>query len=451
MTLGSKVAKNSLGVATDSINIGTFIAKVAEKGFLISPFTFWSTFFAYNNANAKKQRKDILAALITHLYKQDDKLTDNLKKFRENQGELTIEHWLQNISELSNYNNICWELFNKLMTIDLDNSNENWDDINTAISKIVKNSERTGDNKETNGVMIAGIQNILPFIRPDLKFEFNGEKIMNIIKSADVVKKETCELLENSKQIILTGAPGTGKTYLATEVAEKMIKDARTAEEKAKIAEDAEAKLTEEEKKLFQKVQFHPGYDYSDFIIGLKPEVKGGQVTFEWKDGVFKEFADKALKAYIDANGENAKPYIFIIDEINRADLSRVFGEVFSLLEENYRFEYDENGAKLYELEFAEDVKDTQEVKTEKVEVKGKGTPITLPSRDQFILPPNLYIIGTMNDIDRSVESMDFALRRRFSWKEVTAEESTHIIDTENTGKEKIEKPEHRDALKRAM
>ena len=97
------------------------------------------------------------------------------------------------------------------------------------------------------------------------------------------------------------------------------------------------------------------------------------------------------------ANGDNAKPYIFIIDEINRADLSRVFGEVFSLLEEEYRY-------------------------------PNKETGITLPNGENFILPDNLYIIGTMNDIDRSVESIDFALRRRFSWKEVTARESESIV-----------------------
>ena len=100
-------------------------------------------------------------------------------------------------------------------------------------------------------------------------------------------------------------------------------------------------------------------------------------------------------------DGENCKPYIFLIDEINRADLSRVFGEVFSLLEEDYRYPKNETG-------------------------------IRLPDGSSFILPDNLYIIATMNDIDRSVESMDFALRRRFSFLEVKAEDSVCIIE-ENT------------------
>ena len=181
-------------------------------------------------------------------------------------------------------------------------------------------------------------------------------------------------LLKSSKQLIVTGAPGTGKTYAATKLAEKMTIDGG----------------------VWKKVQFHPGYDYSDFIIGLKPQVVGDQVSFDWKDGIFKDFANHALEEY-KANGDNAKPYIFIIDEINRADLSRVFGEVFSLLEEEYRY-------------------------------PNKETGITLPNGENFILPDNLYIIGTMNDIDRSVESMDFALRRRFSWYEVTAQESESIV-----------------------
>ena len=194
---------------------------------------------------------------------------------------------------------------------------------------------------------------------------------------------EKRSLLESSKQLILTGAPGTGKTFTAKQLAKKWI-----AETNGSFAEN------------FCQVQFHPGYDYSDFIIGLKPELVNGKVTFKWKDGLFKAFADKAKKVR-ETDGENCKPYIFLIDEINRADLSRVFGEVFSLLEEDYRYPENETG-------------------------------IILPDGSSFVLPDNLYIIATMNDIDRSVESMDFALRRRFSFLEVKAEDSVCIIE-ENT------------------
>lgn len=188
------------------------------------------------------------------------------------------------------------------------------------------------------------------------------------------------ELLKQAGQVIFTGAPGTGKTYMAREIAKKM-----TGNDKGRI----------------QIVQFHPGYDYSDFVVGLKPVLlddegnefsantgKKCSVSFKWEEGVFVKFAEFAQKS--------ADPYVLIIDEINRADLSRVFGELFSLIEPDYRGEYHA---------------------------------IKLPNGDEFYVPSNLYIIGTMNDIDRSVDSMDFALRRRFAWKEVTAAESEQIID----------------------
>ena len=200
--------------------------------------------------------------------------------------------------------------------------------------------------------------------------------------------EELKDLLEANMQLILTGAPGTGKTYKAMKIAELMIGDG-----------NAETHI--------KKVQFHPGYDYSDFIIGLKPKLEDGGkfLSYEWEDGVFKKFADTA-------KDDPEHNYIFIVDEINRADLSNVFGEAFSLLEDGYR---------------------------------GEEHKITLPNGDEFIIPENLYVIGTMNDIDRSVESMDFALRRRFAWYEVSAEESKGIID------EKVQDAEIADLLKKSM
>lgn len=178
--------------------------------------------------------------------------------------------------------------------------------------------------------------------------------------------------------------------------------------------------LKDSEKKRIKIVQFHPGYDYSDFIIGLKPVLIQDDKTiytepipqpeydkndtrklkeevtlaYAWQNGVFKEFAEKAAENKKE-KGVEADNFVFIIDEINRADLSNVFGEAFSRLEADYR-----------------------------------GEDVILPSGHRFQIPENLYIIGTMNDIDRSVESMDFALRRRFAWHEITADDSKIIIDS---------------------
>ena len=226
---------------------------------------------------------------------------------------------------------------------------------------------------------------------------------------------EIYNLLLTNFNVILTGAPGTGKTYAAREVAKAISKDEW-------VIEDGKWKCGR-----IASVQFHPGYDYSDFVIGMKPvlitetgkevEKRDGkyflvgteekvedlgkaQVSFRWKDGIFKKFADKAKQAYEEApDKKNAPKFVFLIDEINRADLSRVFGELFSLLEEEYRYPNE------------------------------KGTGITLQNGENFAIPENLYIIGTMNDIDRSVESMDFALRRRFAWYEVKAKDSEIIIE----------------------
>lgn len=262
-----------------------------------------------------------------------------------------------------------------------------------------------------------------------------GENPMDVIRGeetlADANKLELSPegkvikgLLEANLNVILTGAPGTGKTYAAKRIAFAMTGD---------------TEATSEEESHIVAIQFHPGYDYSDFVIGMKPVLVSGEgkevfrqdgklylkddnapsgerqefkgptsVSYDWKDGVFKKFAAKARKAYDAVNGKEPPKFVFIIDEINRADLSRVFGELFSLLEEEYRYFIDDDGNPQNE----------------------KG--ITLPNGEPFVIPKNLYIIGTMNDIDRSVESMDFALRRRFAWYEVTADKSEGILDAKD-------------------
>lgn len=198
----------------------------------------------------------------------------------------------------------------------------------------------------------------------------NGESAMGINNQLD-------RILGKHKQVILTGAPGTGKTYSAKEYV------------KSKIQNGDQQKF----------VQFHPSYDYSDFVEGIRPIEVNGEMRFVKLDGHFKALCREAARA----ENEN-KDFYFIVDEINRADLSKVFGELMYGLEEEYRgekFKTQYNNLPSYNS------------MGEKIEND--------IFRDGFYIPNNVYIIGTMNDIDRSVESFDFALRRRFQWYEVKA------------------------------
>lgn len=249
---------------------------------------------------------------------------------------------------------------------------------------------------------------------------------------------------ENYKQIVYTGAPGTGKTYGITDYVESAcIKN--PYDEKTK-------KAMEREIDQFKFVQFHSSYDYSDFVEGLRPvQLQEGQnPTFVRMDGVFKKFCrniveynNKYNEIYEseikDVNAprkraEDTTSFYFIIDEINRADLGKVFGELMYGLEESYRgkdhaFEtqysnlatYCENP--LYSIDRYSGRFDPSKedkyipIKKVKEDVFEKG----------FYIPENLRIIGSMNDIDRSVETFDFALRRRFQWKAVSANDKDKL------------------------
>ena len=180
---------------------------------------------------------------------------------------------------------------------------------------------------------------------------YSKERFLDEVFITEQKYGELIAVLRNKKNIILQGAPGVGKTFSANRLAYAMMK--------------------EKDDDRIEFVQFHQNYSYEDFVMGYKPVEDG----FELKYGVFYRFCQKA------ANHPD-KDYFFIIDEINRGNLSKIFGELLMLIEKDYR-----------------------------------GKKITLAYNGlSFTVPENLYIIGMMNTADRSLAMIDYALRRRFSF-----------------------------------
>lgn len=207
-----------------------------------------------------------------------------------------------------------------------------------------------------------------------------------------IPKKKTClEVVrmpkvsfEHPLNFIIYGAPGTGKTYSTAEYALAIIEN-RPVDTRRKSYEERKAVMTSYNdyvrKGQIVFTTFHQSYGYEEFIQGLRPNTKSDRMTFKTVDGVFKRIADEALD-------DQEKNYVIIIDEINRANISKVFGELITLIESDKRWgEVNETCA-------------------------------TLQSGDIFAVPNNLYIVGTMNSADKSISLIDAALRRRFEFIE---------------------------------
>lgn len=295
---------------------------------------------------------------------------------------------------------------------------------------------------------------LLNALKDKLNISTNGnnvqrhQELMHLVDCADLSKKqiffwELFDMLENNlnlkKAIVYYGAPGTGKTFKAKNIAKQFIDQHRI-------------KIESKTKNNYQvkTVQFHPSYSYEDFIEGIRPSSDKSLKLF---NGTFKEFCktagEKEINLYKDIDfinndsfkerdyrfslikvselNDNQKqilgidsimpegitveeviePAFFIIDEINRAELSRVFGELmFSLEYRGY------NGKIKTQYSYLNNESDDSVYFWDN-------------SEDWFFIPQNVYIIGTMNNIDRSVDSFDFALRRRFMWEEIQPDFNT--------------------------
>lgn len=215
----------------------------------------------------------------------------------------------------------------------------------------------------------------------------------------------------NNPNVVLYGPPGTGKTFSAKNSLDFVCQG---------------------DSSRYEILQFHPSFTYEDFIEGIKPKgvSKDGNIRFELVNGVFKNFCIKAKE-------QPNKDFYFVVDEINRANLSTVFGETLSLLEKDYRD--DGSGKHLIKTQYSalieQLIKDNPNVdEYKKLAYNYNST----TGEVKFGVPKNVFFIGMMNDVDKSIDAFDLALRRRFKWIRKDCDYEVIEEETRFKGKEEF-------------
>ena len=262
--------------------------------------------------------------------------------------------------------------------------------LNKVTGTLSGQTERTGFNRAGNATLNAFRQAPAYAETFALLKTFSGQSTAN---EAEAQKAQ----VKHPRNQILYGPPGTSKTYYTVNHALAIIDGARVRERREG---DFERFHKLRDSGQIATVTFHQNYAYEDFIEGIRPVLddRGGSLRYELRDGNFKKIAEVAGE-------EEDKNFVLIIDEINRGNIAKIFGELITLIEGSRRLD-------------AED-----------------ETKVTLPySKKSFGVPDNLYLIGTMNTADRSIQLLDTALRRRFDFVEMMPEPEHKAISTDVEG-----------------